>query len=140
MKKRRIDEDIYVGMDAIASIPANERWRIIEVETMGSIAVARVYLGDESMLYDYLAAALQPPQAASSTPAPKYMTDEVYSALETTINTDPFGGRYTAMPLRVACADEAWRKRALRELKNEYLRSRVKTIDEFIKAGGDING
>lgn len=139
MKKRRIDEDIYVGMDAITSIPTNDRWRIIEVETMGSIAVARVYLGDESMLYDYLLAP-QPPQAAASISAPKYMTDEVYDALETTINTDPFGGRYTALPLRVACADEAWRKRALRELKNEYLRARVKMIDEFIKLGGDING
>ena len=68
------------------------------------------------------------------------MTDEPKSKhdidfenyLETTINKDPFGGKYSGMKLRTIFeqGDKQWLETALKEMKNEFIKDRLKYIVE----------
>ena len=50
--------------------------------------------------------------------------------LDTTLNKDPFGGKYSGMKLRTIFeeGDKQWLSTALKELKNEFIKDRLKYI------------
>lgn len=50
--------------------------------------------------------------------------------LETIINKDPFGGKYSGKPIKQVFIDgnKDWLNKALTELKNEFLRDRLQYI------------
>jgi len=52
--------------------------------------------------------------------------------LETTINKDPFGGKYSGMKLKTIFeqGDKQWLETALREMKNEFIKDRLRYIVE----------
>ena len=52
--------------------------------------------------------------------------------LETTINKDPFGGKYSGMKLKTIFeqGDKQWLETALKEMKNEFIKDRLKYIVE----------
>lgn len=50
--------------------------------------------------------------------------------LDTTLNKDPFGGKYSGMKLRAIfeAGDKQWLATALKEFKNEFIRDRLQYI------------
>lgn len=50
--------------------------------------------------------------------------------LDTTLNKDPFGGKYSGMKLRAVfeAGDKQWLATALKEFKNEFIRDRLQYI------------
>lgn len=67
--------------------------------------------------------------AEEETPA---HTGDIYfeNYLETIINKDPFGGKYSGKPIKQVFIDgnKEWLNKALTELKNEFLRDRLQYI------------
>lgn len=52
--------------------------------------------------------------------------------LDTTINKDPFGGKYSGMKIKSIFenGDKQWLETALKEMKNEFIKDRLKYIVE----------
>lgn len=62
---------------------------------------------------------------------PKSRTDiDFENYLDTTLNKDPFGGKYSGMKLRAIfeAGDKQWLSTALKELKNEFIKDRLQYI------------
>lgn len=141
MKKRTVDDVIVVGADRISGYDPD---RVIEVETLGGVPVARIYNGPLDDIQDYLDTFYAPQKGA--TPAqgsaqenmPPFMDDALLDALNTVIKIDPFGGKYTGKPVREACKSPEWLARALRDLKNDFLKDRLRIVDDYLKEGGKI--
>lgn len=65
---------------------------------------------------------------------------QVIQALSTVLNYDPFNMGADNKTLREIYRDlPKWVEIARLELKNKYILEKIKTIDEFIKNGGNIN-
>lgn len=104
-------------------------FKIVEIEESNTILqiVSVPYGSDEdSFLIEYISKLEE-----EMFDEPKSRADiDFENYLDTTLNKDPFGGKYSGMKLRAVfeAGDKQWLATALKEFKNEFIRDRLQYI------------
>lgn len=101
---------------------------ILNIESSNSLVLQVALISGTCLIIEYIS---KLEETMIDEPKSKHDIDfENY--LETTINKDPFGGKYSGMKLKTIFeqGDKQWLETALKEMKNEFIKDRLKYIVE----------
>lgn len=99
---------------------------ILNIESSNSLVLQVALISGTCLIIEYIS---KLEETMIDEPKSKHDIDfENY--LETTINKDPFGGKYSGMKLKTIFeqGDKQWLETALKEMKNEFIKDRLKYI------------
>ena len=99
---------------------------ILNIESSNSLVIQIALISGTCLIIEYISKLeeemLEEPKSRADIDFENY--------LDTTLNKDPFGGKYSGMKLRAVfeAGDKQWLATALKEFKNEFIRDRLQYI------------